>query len=451
MNLKLFLFRAIRYRIFLRSILLIFMPLLIGYFLIFLILINLYGRFHKNKKSPRLIFGPDSIINNKYWADAMKRFGYTSHSCVYPGDSFIIKSTDYDFTTLTISKINRVLLSSIIKTLFGEKVVRFYGPYFTAMKVLATYDIFHFSFNGGFLSKTIFKNYEAQILRFLNKKCIIIPFGSDAYDYKFIKDPILQMGLLKSQNKHLYRSKEISKSVEYWSNHADIIIPGFMLDGMKRWDVLAASPLAFINPEVLNHEKFYSNHDGQNNEVTIVHAPNHRGFKGTEFIIDAIQELKSEGVKINLVLLEGVNNKKVLEILSKDADILVEQLIFTGYALNGIEGMATGTAVISNINNQIYADILMAYSNLSECPIKSANVKTIKGQLKELVTKPELRRALGKAGKQYIKKYHSYEGMNYLFSNIYKKIWYGEDIELLDLYHPLKSDYVKNTPIISHE
>ena len=53
----------------------------------------------------------------------MKRFGYTSHSCVYPGDSFIIKSTDYDFTILTISKINRVLLSPIIKTLFGDKVL----------------------------------------------------------------------------------------------------------------------------------------------------------------------------------------------------------------------------------------------------------------------------------------------------------------------------------------
>ena len=204
----------------------------------------------------------------------------------------------------------------------------------------------------------------------LKKKCII-PFGSDAYDYKHIEDPMLQMGLLKSQNKHLYRSKEISKSVEYWSNNADIIITGLMIDGMKRWDVLTASPLAFINLEVLNHEKFYSNHDGQNNEVTIVHAPNHRGFKGTEFIIDAIQELKSEGLKINLILLEGINNKKVLEILSQDADILVEQIIATGYALNAIEGMATEQQSFQNINNPIYTDILMAYSNLSECPIKS--------------------------------------------------------------------------------
>ena len=42
-----------------------------------------------------------------------------------------------------------------------------------------------------------------------------------------------------------------------------------------------------------------------------------------------------------MILLEGINNKKVLEILSQDADILVEQIIATGYALNAIEGMAT--------------------------------------------------------------------------------------------------------------
>ena len=45
----------------------------------------------------------------------------------------------------------------------------------------------------------------------------------------------------------------------------------------------------------------------------------------------------------------------------------------------------------------------MAYSNLSECPIKSANFKTIKGQLKELITKPELRKALGQAGNNTLK------------------------------------------------
>lgn len=39
--------------------------------------------------------------------------------------------------------------------------------------------------------------------------------------------------------------------------------------------------------------------------IVVGHMPNHRGVKGTEFLIDAIERLKSEGVKVELLLIEG--------------------------------------------------------------------------------------------------------------------------------------------------
>ena len=36
----------------------------------------------------------------------------------------------------------------------------------------------------------------------------------------------------------------------------------------------------------------------------------------------------------------------------------------------------------------------------------------------------------------------------YIFSNVYEKILNGKNIDLMNVFHPLKSDYVKNNKII---
>ena len=82
--------------------------------------------------------------------------------------------------------------------------------------------------------------------------------------------------------------------------------------------------------------------DGASEVVKITHAPNFRGFKGSEFIINAVEKLQKEGFKIELNLLEKLKNHEVKKILQDETDILVEQIIFTGHALNGLEGMACG-------------------------------------------------------------------------------------------------------------
>ena len=75
-----------------------------------------------------------------------------------------------------------------------------------------------------------------------------------------------------------------------------------------------------------------------------------------DIIINAVDELRKEGYRINFILIENMKNSEVLKIL-READILVEQLI-TGYGLNAIEGMASGAAVLSNVSNDYYKDYL---------------------------------------------------------------------------------------------
>ena len=94
--------------------------------------------------------------------------------------------------------------------------------------------------------------------------------------------------------------------------------------------------------------------NGLSEEVVIAHAPNHRGFKGTEFIIDAIQKLKNKGLKIKFLLIEGKSNSEVQRVFREEVDILLDQLIFPAYGLNSIEGMASGLTTICNLEDQNY-------------------------------------------------------------------------------------------------
>jgi len=137
--------------------------------------------------------------------------------------------------------------------------------------------------------------------------------------------------------------KTIAANVDYWCRYADVVIPGFVgPDGFGRWDVLIPSQLS-IDLAVWKSSKKLSVADGIKDKVVVVHSPNHRGFKGTEFVIDAVEKLQKEGLNIELRLLENIQNSEVQRILCEEADILVEQLIFTGHGLNGLEGMASGS------------------------------------------------------------------------------------------------------------
>jgi glycosyltransferase involved in cell wall biosynthesis len=180
-----------------------------------------------------------------------------------------------------------------------------------------------------------------------------------------------------------------------------------------------------------------------------MHTPNHRGVKGTEFLIEAVRSLREEGLEVELVLLENVPNENVRESM-QEVDILADQFVLPGYGLNAVEGMATGLPVICNLENETYTRLFRRYSYLDECPLVSASAETIKETLEVLVTNPRLREELGQAGREYVEKYHSFAATQYLFGSIYDKILFGREVDLLNLFHPLKSAYNRRLPRVTH-
>ncbi|MGQ0761918.1 MAG: glycosyltransferase family protein [Acidobacteriota bacterium] len=331
-----------------------------------------------------------------------------------------------------------------------QKIYEYWlAPYVAFVYALANFDIFHHSFKGGFLGVTPLWRLEAGLLKFAQKKVIIIVIGYDAYLYSRILDVSLRHVLMTSRPEEAKMEKQIQERINYWVKAADVINVSTIIDGIGRWDLLPYSILS-IDTALWKPKHRYSMNDGSSGIVKLMHSPNNRIYKGTEFLLDAVEALKIEGLKLELILIEGKQNDELRRIMLDEADILAEQFIAPSYGLTGVEGMACGLPVLANLGNDLYNRLFRRYSYLNECPILSTSPETLKENLRVLVTNPQLREELGRAGRKYVEKYHSEDTAQYLFGAIYDKIWYNKNVDLMNLFHPLKSEYNRRKPLVQH-
>ncbi|MBT3667494.1 MAG: hypothetical protein HN548_08445 [Opitutae bacterium] len=142
-------------------------------------------------------------------------------------------------------------------------------------------------------------------------------------------------------------------------------------------------------------------------------------------------------------------NSEVREVLRDSTDILVEQLICTGHGMNAVEGFSSGLPVVSNLEDDSCTTMFRRWSFLNECPIASASPETLLNVLRKLVTSPELRLQLGRAGREYAEKYLGFDSAQYLFGEVIEFL-YGRRESLINLYHPLLGDYHKRKPMVEH-
>lgn len=399
-----------------------------------------FPKVHRERPlKPRLLFGFAPIINNKYWSRAMSEAGYVSHSISNAVPS-INSRDDFDLYTNELFPVKDNQSNWDI-TLQKLRLFTY---------VIKNYDILIMSFRYNYFKDTVFWNKEAEILKKYGVKTVIIPYGSDYYIYSKVIDHSLKHNLMINVALDIYNNKEKKQRIAYWRDNADCIIMGFMLDDAPRWDMLPVSSLC-IDTNSWKRTKKDSLADGTNAPVTIVHTPNHRGFKGTEFIFKAIDELKEEGLKINFIVIEKLPNSEVKRILVDEADILIEQLIFTGYALSGVEGLSAGLPVVSNLDREDIVQVFRRYSYLNECPIVNGTPENIKDTIRYLVQNPELRNQLGQAGRKYAEKYHSYEAFQKLFGQIVDKIYRDQPVDTMNYFNPQSlNSYNNSLPIIKH-
>lgn len=150
----------------------------------------------------------------------------------------------------------------------------------------------------------------------------------------------------------------------------------------------------------------YPSHD-PGKPLRVVHAPNHRMFKGTRYLEKGVAQLRSEGVAIDLVLAEHLPNQKALE-LYRSADLIFDQCLIGFHGYFALEGMALGKPVMCFIRDR--QRYLLAPD---ECPIIDVDLAHLTDRLRRWATsdRTELQ-SIGTKSRAYVEKYYSYHAFS---------------------------------------
>jgi hypothetical protein len=136
----------------------------------------------------------------------------------------------------------------------------------------------------------------------------------------------------------------------------------------------------------------------------IMHAPSHRGVKGTRFVMQAVESLYAEGLSFRFELVEGLSRQAAMARYA-EADIVVDQLMVGWYGGLAVEAMSLAKPVVAHIRQ---ADLAFVPAEMAQqLPVIDAEPVTIVDVLRKLVTRPRSELAsIGKASRAYVERWH---------------------------------------------
>jgi hypothetical protein len=346
----------------------------------------------RRSKPVQIGLGPEPLINNVAHAQALRQAGYSAETFV-SGHYFITDEFDVNFGQRRCD-----LLPDVWRPLamFARAVWR--------------YRCMFIYFNGGpLLNTNLLAPLEPWLLKLAKVKLVVMPYGAD------IQDPIHSANLYfrhtVCQDYPLQRLAypRIRRSRHRWSQHADWVMSGCeWVDYMHHWQSLQLAHFA-IDTERWRPGTLARNLDSGVVErpLRILHAPNHRAIKGTSVLQQAVDDLQREGHALELVLLQGVPNTRIRQVMAS-VDLVADQFVIGWYAMFAIEAMAMAKPVMAYIRR----DLLDLYHKAGlltpgELPILNTDLLAIKTQLRWALTHREALATLGEQGRAFVLKHHS--------------------------------------------
>ena len=136
----------------------------------------------------------------------------------------------------------------------------------------------------------------------------------------------------------------------------------------------------------------------------LVHAPSHRGVKGTRFVVEAVTRLRAEGLALEFIMVQGMSRSEARKIYER-ADLLIDQLLTGWYGGVAVELMALGNPVVCYIRE---SDLKFIPEEMrKELPIIRATPSSLYDVLKEWLTqrKDELPER-GRLSRLYVERWH---------------------------------------------
>lgn len=354
-------------------------------------------------EKPAILWGPRPIINIKYSSLADRLRGYQSDTLVY--DVYHLNArTDFDYS---------------FARLYAVPVLGAVVPYASFLWAGLRYDIFGFFFTGGLLTPSPFWWIELPLLRLAGKKIVVYPYGQDARLASLTRESGRWNAYTDVPAGEEDRDeREVRRRLAAFGRYAHVVLGcADLVEHLPRLDGV------FLYP--FDADAWPPAPASEDDVVTVVHSPNHRHYKGTRYLLEAVETLRREGLPIELVLVENMANEQAREVY-RTSDVIADQFLIGAYALLAIEGMALGKPVICYLNPRFEP----FHPEWAECPIVSASPDTLLEELRRLVLDREQRRRLGARGPGYVRKYHALESVGAKMDEIYRALWRAEAPEV---------------------
>ncbi|WP_421900081.1 hypothetical protein [Maridesulfovibrio sp.] len=269
---------------------------------------------------------------------------------------------------------------------------------------LLDYDIYIFMASNSLLPGML----DIPVLKKMGKTVISLPLGSDIRHHESAKTFNAQYGhdypqqLISDQrnteNKIISLALKGSYAPTYSKklyntriaeNYADVMLsaPCSNMLGVRPYIAgLLPFDSSIYTPKVCRRDK-----------PVIFHAPTSRAFKGTDIILETLEQLEREGIPFDFFLAENIPNKEVLKALT-ECDIVIDQIACGKSGLFGLEAMASGCALLGC--NDEYAQPFPFEAH----PTIRITKENLYNELKTLLTNKSLRIQKAEQGIEYINK-----------------------------------------------
>ena len=234
----------------------------------------LVGRFSRKRIDVGL--GPQPLINNLYHKRALERCGYTAQTYAshvfYITDRFDVRG-------------DRGIARGRWLKLVGD--LRLWRIAVTRYRCLYLY------FNGGMLAqlgRAFLWRWEPRLYRLAKVRLVLMPYGTDVQEMTRSPNLHFKHAMTRDYPAHGLRRKRIGRQIDLWTREADHTISGCeWVDYMFHWDTLM---LAHFSIDVNEWKPVSGRSLADDLPLRILHAPNHRAIKGSEFFIRAVHELR---------------------------------------------------------------------------------------------------------------------------------------------------------------
>ena len=356
------------------------------------------ARRRRRGQLPRIVWGPVPISNIQFSVRADRLAGYESASVVYSS-----------YRTAEEAGFDRVLAP-----LFRLPVLRHLVPYGVFVWLGLRRDVFGFFFDGGFLGPTPWWRVELPLLKLAGKRVVAYPYGGDAR----LASQVRRRGRWNaytdiSEHEEDRDEERVRERLAHFGRWADVIL-GFadLVEDLPRCDGMILHPFdpkgweptpAQVPPPVV-----------------VVHAPNHRHYKGTRFLVDAVEALQQDGVSVELKLIEGMPIQEARRVYAT-AHVIADQFLIGAYGLFAVEGMALGKAVICFLSEQLAT----YHPEWTVAPIANASPDDLVPVLRRLVSDDDYRSELARRGPEYVREFHSLERLSSQFDELYRRLWFS--------------------------